>query len=88
MTYTECFRNFAYVAESNPRIRELAEKHDAGTITEEELTELTDLYDDVFFNPFLLKNFMNAEDDFSEEDEARIKATVQDMINRGVIQMP
>lgn len=85
MTYTDCFKNFAHVAESNPRIRELAEKQDNGTITDDELTELCDLYDDVFFSPFLMKDFLTAEDDFTEEEEEKIKATVQSMIDRGII---
>ena len=85
MTTTEAFQNFAYVAESNPRIRQLLDKETAVGLSEAEEDELHELYDDVFFSPFMFRNFLEAEDDFTEEDNARLKAQFQDMVDRGVI---
>ena len=85
MTNNEAFAAFASVIESNPRYMELIEKQDNQTITDDELTELTDIVDDVFFNPFMFKNFMAIDEEEDEEENERIKAQVQDMINRGII---
>jgi len=85
MTQIEAFSAFASVIENNPRYMELAEKQDNHTITDEELTELTNIADDVFFNPFIFKNFMAIDEEDDPEEDARIKAEVQGMIDRGVI---
>ena len=85
MTNNEAFAAFASVIESNPRYMELIEKQDNRTITDEELTELTDIVDDVFFNPFMFKNFMAIDEEDDPEEDARIKAEVQSMIDRGII---
>ena len=85
MTNMEAFAAYASVVESNPRYMELIEKQDNKTITDDELTELVDIADDVFFNPFMFKNFMDMEDDYDPEEDKWIKAKVQDMIDRGVI---
>jgi hypothetical protein len=85
MTNNDAFVAFASVIESNPRYMELVKKQDNQTITDEELTELTDIVDDVFFNPFMFKNFMTIDEEDDPEEDARIKAQVEDMIFRGVI---
>ena len=85
MTNMEAFTAFAAVIESNPRYMELIEKQDNQTITDDELTELTDIVDDVFFNPFMFKNFMAIDEEDDPEENAKIKAQVQDLIDRGVI---
>lgn len=85
MTNNEAFAAFASVIESNPRYMELIEKQDNQTINDDELTELTDIVDDVFFNPFMFKNFMAIDEEEDEEENERIKAQVQDMIDRGII---
>lgn len=85
MTNNDAFAAFASVIESNPRYMELVEKQDNQTITDEELTELTDIVDDVFFNPFMFKNFMAIDEEDDAEEDARIKAEVQSMIDRGII---
>lgn len=85
MTNNEAFAAFASVIESNPRYMELVEKQDNHTITDAELTELTDIVDDVFFNPFMFKNFMAIDEEDDAEEDARIKAEVQSMIDRGII---
>lgn len=85
MTNNEAFAAFASVIESNPRYMELIEKQDNRTITKEELTELNDIVDDIFFNPFMFKNFMAIDEEDNPEEDARMKAQVEDMIARGVI---
>ena len=86
MTNNDAFAAFASVIENNPRYMELVEKQDNGTITDEELTELTDLADDVFFNPFMFKNFMAIDEEDDPDEDARIKAEVEDMFARGILQ--
>lgn len=88
MTNMEAFAAFASVIESNPRYMELIEKQDNQTITDEELTELTDIVDDVFFNPFQMKNFLSIDEEDDPEEDERIKADIQDMIDRGVLKKP
>lgn len=85
MTNNEAFAAFASVIENNPRYMELVEKQDNQAITDEELAELTDIADDVFFNPFMFKNFMAIDEEDDPEEDARIKAEVEDMIARGII---
>lgn len=85
MTNNEAFAAFASVIESNPRYMELIEKQDNQTITDDELTELTDIVDDTFFNPFMFQNFMVIDEENDTEEDARIKAEVQSMIDRGII---
>jgi hypothetical protein len=85
MTNNEACLAFAAIIENNPRYMELVEKQDNQTITEEELHELTDIVDDVFFNPFMFKNFMDIDEEDDPDEDARLKAKVQDMIDRGVI---
>ena len=85
MTNMDAFTAFASVIENNSRYMELIEKQDNQTITDEELTELTDIVDDVFFNPFMFKNFMAIDEEDDPEEDARIKADVQRMIDKGVI---
>lgn len=85
MTNNDAFAAFASVIESNPRYIKLIEKQDDQTITDEELTELTNIADDVFFNPFMFKNFMAIDEEDDPEENARIKAEVQSMIDRGII---
>ena len=85
MTNNDAFAAFASVIESNPRYMELIEKQDNQTITNEELTELNDIVDDIFFNPFMFKNFMAIDEEDNPEEDARMKAQVEDMIARGVI---
>ena len=82
MTNNDAFAAFASVIENNPRYMELAEKQENHTITEAELTELENIVDDTFFNPFMLKNFMAIDEDENDND---MRTQVQDMINRGVI---
>lgn len=86
MTNNDAFAAFASVIENNPRYMELVEKQDNGTITDDELTELTDLADDVFFNPFMFKNFMAIDEEDDPDEDARIKAEVEDMFARGILQ--
>lgn len=85
MTNNDAFAAFASVIESNPRYIELVEKQNNQTITDEELTELINIADDVFFNPFMFKNFMMIDEEDNPEEDARIKAEVQSMIDRGII---
>ena len=85
MTNNEAFAAFASVIESNPRYMELIEKQDNQTITDDELTELTNIVDDTFFNPFMFQNFMAIDEEDDPEEDERIKAKVQSMIDRGVI---
>lgn len=85
MTNNDAFAAFASVIENNPRYMELVEKQDNQVITDDELTELTNIVDDVFFNPFMFKNFMAIDEEDDPEEDARIKAQVEDMIARGVI---
>lgn len=85
MTNNEAFAAFASVIESNPRYMELVDKQDNQTITDEELTELTDIVDDTFFNPFMFKNFMMIDEEDDPEEDERIRAKVQSMIDRGII---
>ena len=85
MTNMEAFAAFASVIESNPRYMELIDKQDNQTITDDELTELTDIVDDVFFNPFMMKNFMEIDEEDDPDEDAHIKAEVQRMIDEGVI---
>ena len=81
MTNMEAFAAYASVVESNPRYMELIEKQDNKTITDDDTLQKYD----VFFNPFMFKNFMDMEDDYDPEEDKWIKAKVQDMIDRGVI---
>ena len=85
MTNNEAFAAFASVIESNPRYMELIEKQDNQTITNNELDELTDIIDDVFFNPFMFKNFMTIDEEEDEDETERLKKQVQSMIDRGII---
>ena len=87
MTNMEAFAAFASVIESNPRYMELIEKQDNQTITDEETDELIEIVDDVFFNPFQMKNFLAIDEEDDPEEDERIKAEVQSMIDRGVIKM-
>lgn len=85
MTNNDAFAAFASVIENNPRYMELVEKQDNQVITDDELTELTNIVDDVFFNPFMFKNFMAIDEEDDPEEDARIKAQVEDMFARGII---
>ena len=85
MTNMEAFAAFAAVIESNPRYMELIDKQDNQTITDDELTELTDIVDDVFFNPFQMKNFLAIDEEDDPEEDAWMKAEIQRMIDKGVI---
>lgn len=79
MTNFEAFEAFATVLESNARYNELT---DGRELTASELHELNDIADDIFFNPFMFKNFLTIDE---EDSNTRHKAIVQDMIARGVI---
>lgn len=85
MTNMDAFAAFASVIESNPRYMELIEKQDNQTITDEEMDELTDIVDDVFFNPFMMKNFYQIDEEDDPEEDEKIKAEVQRMIDKGII---
>lgn len=85
MTHDDAFAAFASVMESNPRYMELVEKHDNQTITVAEQDELSKLVDSVFFSPFMLKNFMAINEEENEEENARNKAFVQAMYDKGIL---
>ena len=86
MTNMDAFAAFASVIESNPRYMELIDKKDNNTITEAESDELMELVDDVFFSPFQMKNFLDIDEEDDPEEDARIKAQIEDMIARGIIE--
>lgn len=85
MTNNDACIACAHVVEQNPRYLELAEKYENGTITPEEFDEMDRIFDDVFFSPFQMKNFLSVDEEDNPEEDARIKAEIQSMIDRGVI---